>query len=403
MINPRVFKLAVHAIQSRSIRSWITILGIIVSIAVIFILLTLTSGLTGAIVELFEDFGTNRIFIASSEAQMGDPSSLMRSRLTDSLIDRIEREPYVDVAIAGKMDMTMVRYRNTDRFIALYGLPNTNVDKVARAYAFDRDLDSGTFWRTNEHNVIILGYNVANNPDDYFGREIFLRNSMTIGNQSFRVIGVYKRLGTPDDDLIYLPLEDLRQLTGEQERIDFIDVIVNPGYDMRVAEDRLTRLLDRLVGEENVMIMTPEGILRQFEQILGIVQGLLLAIASISLLVGAIGIANTMFTSVLEREKEIGVLKAVGAKNSDILQLFMFESGLIGLIGGIIGVLIGIGASYLIGFIVSSIGFEYLLITISPLYVAFCLLFAFIVGALSGFLPSYVASRKKIVDTLREQ
>jgi len=135
---------------------------------------------------------------------------------------------------------------------------------------------------------------------------------------------------------------------------------------------------------------------------ISLVQGFLLAIASISLIVGAVGIANNMFTSVLEREKEIGIMKSVGATNHDILQIFLIESGLIGFFGGLAGVILGSVLSLIIGEIAAAMGYAMLKILISPINVISVLAFAFFVGMISGVIPAWSASRKKIIDTLRE-
>ena len=149
-------------------------------------------------------------------------------------------------------------------------------------------------------------------------------------------------------------------------------------------------------------ILTPEELLSSFASILSIVTGFLLGVAAISLLVGAIGITNTMYTSVLERTKEIGVMKAVGAKNSDILTIFLIESGLLGLTGGVIGVLLGMGIGKVIEYIAVHQLQTNLLQVVFPVYlIAGCLIFAFLIGAISGTLPAYRASKIRPVVALR--
>jgi len=139
-----------------------------------------------------------------------------------------------------------------------------------------------------------------------------------------------------------------------------------------------------------------------FGTILNIITAFLAGIAAISLVVGGIGIMNTMYTSVLERTKEIGVMKAVGAKNSDVLWIFLIESGLIGLVGGLIGVLLGFGAAKLIEFIVvEQLNTNLLRAAAPPILIFGCLAFAFLVGAVSGVWPAWRATKIKIVDALR--
>ena len=139
-----------------------------------------------------------------------------------------------------------------------------------------------------------------------------------------------------------------------------------------------------------------------FNNIFAVVQGVLVGIAGISLLVGGVGIMNTMYTSVLERTKEIGTMKAIGAKNSHILFLFLVESGLLGLAGGLIGVIIGLGMAKGTEYAATAyIGSPLLQASMDPLIIFGALSFSFIVGTLSGVLPALQASKLKPVDALR--
>jgi len=134
---------------------------------------------------------------------------------------------------------------------------------------------------------------------------------------------------------------------------------------------------------------------------LSIVQFILAGIAAISLAVGGIGIMNTMYTSVLERTKEIGAMKAIGASQKHILIIFIFESGLIGLVGGLIGAILGTFFAFSVSGIASLLGFDYLKITILWSVILFALLFAFILGMVSGLWPAYKASKLNPVEALR--
>lgn len=395
--------LGLKSLKERSVRSWLTIFGIIVSIATIMILLTLSSGLQGAVQELFEDFGTNRIFIVANELNV-DPGSLGSEQLTQDDVDAVATLSHFEIVIPFVVkNSQLVEYKNEERFIKVSGVPAENVNKIDEAYKFSKNLMVGRFFNEHETKVAILGYNVANDEDTYFSKNVGLKNSIYINEVKFRVVGIYKKLGTDDDNLIYIPLEDAKVVLNIGEDVTAIDAIVKDGVDIENAKEDVERLLKKKKGDEDEFaVFTPEGILKQFNNIIFIVQGLLLAIASISLVVGAIGIANNMFTSIFEREKEIGIMKSVGARNKDVLTMFMIESGLIGLTGGIVGIILGIVVSLLIGFITKALGFSLLSISISIYHVLFLIIFSFTIGMLSGLLPSYLGSRKKIVDTLRE-
>jgi len=135
--------------------------------------------------------------------------------------------------------------------------------------------------------------------------------------------------------------------------------------------------------------------------ILGVVQGILVSIALISLLVGAVSIMNIMFSAILERTKEIGIMKSIGARNTDILILFMIESGLIGLAGGIFGVALGVVVSYAIGGLAVAAGMSFFTITIQPAVLVGALVFSFGIGIIAGALPARRAALLHPVDALR--
>ena len=204
-----------------------------------------------------------------------------------------------------------------------------------------------------------------------------------------------------DDNSINIDFDTFREIFDAEDRVDAITATAKPGLDMDALKEKTERKLERARGDENFQVMTSANILEQVNSILGIVQFVLIGIAGISLLVGGIGIMNSMYTSVLERTKEIGIMKSVGARNSDILLIFLVESGFIGLIGGIFGVLLGTGMALAVGAIAKQAGFALLKIVIDYKILLFGLSFAFVLGMISGALPAYRASKLKPVDALR--
>jgi putative ABC transport system permease protein len=153
---------------------------------------------------------------------------------------------------------------------------------------------------------------------------------------------------------------------------------------------------------EDFSILTPDKLLASFGTILSIITVFLVGIAAISLVVGSIGIMNTMYTSVLERTKEIGTMKAIGAKNSDILLVFMIESGLLGLLGGIIGAFLGLGLAFLVANIASTaLGENIITVSVNYTLLFGAIAFSFAVGLFSGLAPAWQASKLKPVDALR--
>ena len=187
---------------------------------------------------------------------------------------------------------------------------------------------------------------------------------------------------------------------------DLVVVIVYEGENIIELQETIERTLrrdrDQNIGDEDFEVSSVQETLDGLNNILTTVQILLIGIAAISLIVGGIGIANTMYTAVLERRKEIGIMKAVGGTNKDVLILFLIESGLLGLTGGIIGLLLGIGISKTVEFAAFQYFGDSILKAIVPWYlIVGSLLFAFLVGAISGTLPARTASKMKIVDTFK--
>ena len=174
----------------------------------------------------------------------------------------------------------------------------------------------------------------------------------------------------------------------------------DPAEVAEKAEEKLRKFKDQKKGEEDFYIMTFEQAIEMFGSILSVINGVLVLIALVSLLVAGVNITNTMYTAVLERTKEIGIMKAIGAKNSDIVMIFLFESAVVGLFGGILGVLLG----YLIakggGIIAANAGYSFLQPAFAPSLIIGCLLFSTLMGIIAGVMPARQASKMNPTDAL---
>jgi len=201
--------------------------------------------------------------------------------------------------------------------------------------------------------------------------------------------------------------EDMKEIFEIEDEIDFIIAKAEDEKDLeKITEAIETELRqDRNLkeGEEDFEVQTPIESLETVSTIINVVNIVVGGIAAISLLVGGIGIANTMFTSVLERRKEIGVMKAIGAKNKSILTIFIIESAFLGFVGGLVGVIIGLllalGVSSLAN---SSLGETIFTLSPSPIFLASTLLFSVLIGVISGIIPALQASRLNPVEALRK-
>lgn len=386
------FKLTLKNIRHRRMRSWLTILGIIIGVASVVSLISIGQGLENAINAQFEKMGTQVIMVMPKGMQTG-----FASGLTDDDVNTVEKLPYFEYVtplIAGTAE---VEYKREKKFTMITGFPTKDAEN--RFAGMDFAIMEGRYFNTNEKYGVILGYNVAK---DMFEKEIPSRSRIKLNGIDFTVVGVFEQLGRPDDDrAIYMPIDTARTLFNKPKEVNFMMLRVKPGTDITFVAENIKKELKRARGNENFDVFTPDQILKQMGQILGVVQIILVGIAAISLIVGGIGIMNTMYTSVLERTKEIGIMKAIGATNYDIAAIFLTESGILGLIGGLIGIVLGSGVAEGVGIFAKASGFGMLLIIIDPIVVGGALIFAFVVGALSGLMPARHAASLQPVDALR--
>jgi len=398
-MNSDFFILALRNLKKRKLRSFLTILGIFISVATIFLLISLSLGLQGAIEEQFRLLGTDKFFI-QARGQSAGPGTEGAVMLTQADVDVIDKIPGIKEITYFMVSPAKIESGKEIKFTNVGGIP---LDSTALYFeSFSLDVEEGRFLEEGDTGEVVVG-------SQYKGQflDVDIGNKIKINDKPFRVKGILEPVGNPQDDrFIYMSEEDFRLLFSIEERIDGIMVQVEGHDKIEEVSERVERKLrsSRDVTEktQDFTILLPEQILESFGTVLAIITGFLGGIAAISLIVGGIGIANTMYTSVLERTKEIGVMKAVGAKNSDITTIFLIESGLLGLIGGAIGVILGIAAGKLIEYIaVNQLATNLLTIATPAWLIVACLAFAFLAGAISGTLPAMRAAKIKPTEALR--
>ena len=389
------FKFAAISVQHRSLRAWLTILGIVIGVAAIIALITISYSMQASIEEQFEMFGTNRIMVAP-QGFMGSAGSTAEG-LTEDDVDTLEGMTEYKYISPFLMKVSQVEYHGEVRFPIVVGMSPEDFDEVYVDMGID--VESGRMLRNGDGYSVVIGYRVAG---DMFEDDLRVKNKIKINEEDFRIVGIMEEIGNPEDDnQLIIPLDTMRDLYDEPYKVDMIFAQAKPGVDMEDLQEKTEKRLENARGDENFQVISPAQMAEQIGQILGIIQFILVGIAAISLIVGAVGIMNSMYTSVLERTKEIGIMKSIGARNSSILMLFLVESGLIGFIGGVIGVALGTGMALAVGVAAAQSGFSMLKITIDYKILIFGLLFAVIIGMGSGVFPAYKASKLKPVDALR--
>ena len=382
-----------NSIINRGLRSWLTIVGIVIGVAAIISLITVGQGMQNAIEEQFEKLGIRNIRIVPGSLT-GPPSAFFV--LDNEIIDKTEAIGVVEYVDKVMIESGVLKFNNQDKFVTVIGY---DVALADRGFAdVDVRAESGRLFLPGDRGVLLAGSNVG---EDFFDRKLSPKNNVLLNEEKFRVIGVLSGTGTDIDDRVYLPLKDARELFGRPNDVNIIVVHVKDGIKIKDAQEIIERELLRSFDDDDFDILTPEQILNEINSILGAVQAVVAGIATISLLVGAVGIMNSMFTSVLERTRDIGLMKAVGAGNSQIAMIFLAEAGIMGTIGGVLGILLGTALAHGVGFAAKAAGFPLLSIRLDPVTVLTALLISFLVGALAGLLPALQAAKLKPVDALR--
>jgi len=395
-------RMARRNFAKRKLRSFLTLLGVLIAIATIFTLISLSIGLEDVVNEQFQKLGADKFFV-QARGQLGPPGTVGAAMLTERDLDKLE-------SISGVKDVSFwvignakIEFNDEIRFVQTIGVDLDRVDLYFES--FTADPEEGRILKKGDTKDIVIGSQYKHN--NYFSKPVEIGDTLTINEVDFKVKGIMETVGNPPDDrLISIPEDEFRELFNIPERIDAIVVQIQEGEDIKAVAERAERKLrdSRDVTEktQDFTVLTPEEILESLGTVLTIVTSFLLGVAAISLLVGGIGIANTVYTSVLERTREIGVMKAIGAKNKDILYIFLIESGLIGLVGAIIGITFGIGIVKSIEwFAINQLATTLLRAAIPIPLVLGLLAFGFLIGAISGIWPAWKATKVKPVEALR--
>ncbi len=396
------FSFSISNLQKRKLRSWLTLLGIVISILIIFVLASLSMGLQESVKEQFREIGADKFFV-QPKGFVGLVGGDSAAKLTLEDVKTIEKVQGVRKTGTMGVESAKIEFGGEIRFTRIVGLDVDSIDLFFESSGLE--IIEGRKLRKSQKRKIVLGNSYVDNS--FLQKRVSLGNQISINGEKFRVVGILSSAGNSEDDRqIYMEKEEFDEFFGTEGRISIITVQIESESDLKDIANKVGKKLrfSRDVKEENqdFSILTPEEILQSFGNILDILTGFLLGIAGISLLVGGINVANTMYTSVLERTKEIGIMKSIGARNESVLTLFVVEAGILGLVGGLIGIFLGILISKSVEIYVDKfLGFGLLKAAFPTYLVVGCLGFAFVVGIFSGIWPAMQAVKVKPVEALR--
>ncbi len=396
MIDKERINYSLRNIKHRKTRSILTILSIAVGVATIFIFVSFGLGLYNYIGEIYSSSAVDKLMIQPKGTNMLDTTF----SFDNQDLQAVEKSSGVESATG--VSFKSVEIKKQDKlfytFLIAYNPSNPLMMDVTGIKLYQ-----GRELKTND-NDIILGYNYLI-PNKIFEKPYSLNENIVINGEKLKIVGFYSPIGNPADDAqIYISHSLNERLFNKSASYNMIVAKADLGRmneTITNIEKNLRKSRDVEKDKEDFYVQSFESLIKTYSVVLNIVIWFILLIALISILVSSINTANTMVTSVLERRKEIGVIKSIGGKNSDIFAIFLFESGFLGAIAGIFGILLGWGLSSLGGQILNQIGYGFLTPSFPLILFIGCLMFSILTGAISGVMPSINASKTNPVETLK--
>ena len=410
-----IFLLSLSHVRKSRMRSWLTIVGVIIGVASVVAIISIGQGMRENMQERLGGFGADILTVIPGyfratgvHSEMHTDRSVSSSssiNLTDNDYKVIKQVPgvmYVNGLVSGKADL---KYDNEKTVVSI-----TGVDTSVWRLMDNTGIEEGRYLQAGDSNSVVIGYSLARGT---FLTPVTLNRPLTIGGKNFRVVGILKQsggLGGSSDTGIYMSAEMARGVITEKVGYNQYTSMVIKASDASMVEYVKADIEEKLMSSRQVnprtkdfTVIASASIREQMSEVTQTLSLFLSAIAAISLLVGAIGIANTMFMSVMERTKQIGLLKAMGAGEREIMKLFLIESGIFGLVGGIAGAGLGAAISLIIPYLgIQALGFGGgLKATITPGIILFALGFSVVIGIVSGIIPARHAARMRPVDAIR--
>ena len=399
MNGTNLFKIALRALANNKLRAFLTMLGIIIGVMAVIVIVGLGNGMTNMMQDFYSDMGSDILAVNVMTAST-------RTVEVSDVYNIINQKPEYykglsPIASAGGDTLRVAgeKYRRT-------GISGVNEDymtinnyKVAKGRGIQyTDL-------IDNKNICVIG--------DYVDRKIFggngLGSTLKVGASEYRIVGVLEGRSKPasqyeggNDDIVLVPYTTLMSVNNTSSVSEYYVVLQDADHSDEAQEFLQSRLKKLVSKDDYVYVMSLSAAMKQMSSMINVMVGVLTAIAGISLLVGGIGIMNIMLVSVTERTREIGIRKAMGAKERTILSQFVTEAATPSAFGGTLGIVLG--------YIVSAIANQVLPmftdgmnITVSPSFNSIVAAFGIsvFIGVLFGYLPAKRAARLNPIDALR--
>ena len=403
-------KMALNSVREARIRSFLTMLGVIIGVASVVLTVSIGEGVKNQVVSQIDQLGNNVIAIRPGKAFNLNSSGKITKINIDNLVgtSTLTTKDLSSVealsGVAGASYSAVVNGNVSAPGIANYSSATVLATTAQNGQVLDQSLEYGEFLGsdiTNEYTAVI-GSNVATG---LFGQPDPIGSEFNFKGQPFIIIGILTptpenplNIGTDFNNAIYIPINAGEDLSGNALQISELDVRVAHGGSITRVEAAIQKaLLSNHGGQQDFTIVKQSDYLNATDQVFNILTSFVTAVAGISLLVGGIGIMNIMLVSVSERTREIGVRKALGATNQQILSQFLVEATVISVFGGIVGILLSLAISLIIRLsttIRPSMSFTIIILATGV---------STAVGIIFGMAPAIQAARKDPIEALRHE
>lgn len=409
-------KLAIGNLKHNIGRTILTLVGIVIGITSVIVIMSGGNGLSDYVLGQFESYGNDTIQVetkvpstdkTSASNASGQAMGIQITTLKVSDGEEIKKLPNVVGYAAGTIGQELAVYKNENKRVMLFG-NSADLPEIDRGVK----ISEGNFYTKEDDDnlaqVVVIGQDIKK---AFFSDENPIGRDIKIKGMNFKVVGVAAERGSVTffnyDELVYIPVQTLEKKILGIDYVRYITVRVADADKVDVTAADITDLLKRRHNtprseQEDFSVTTMQEAQKMVSDVFGTINILLLALTSISLIVGGVGIMNVMYVAVAERTFEIGLRKAVGAKGSDILKQFLFEAVILTLIGGIVGIFFGFLFTELFSYIFSFLGFSLnLSINLNSILVAVG--FSATTGIIFGFYPAYKASKLSPMEALRKE
>lgn len=378
LVIPMYFELAKRNLLRTKVRSSLAIIGIIIGVMAIASIGIFGESLRASVTQNFEDLATQvQIFPATSEGY---------SEIDKDVVDRIRNAPDIETFIPIKSSMDFIEYKSDRVYSTIYGVEGDNIGNLFQAEDGEGDVKL-------KRGGCVVGGSIADNLGLREG------SKLTVAGKDFRVNTILKeeaRYDVNPNNVVFIQTEDFDNTfdEGYSQIIVRVESIEDVEGFIEYIEERIN------LREEKVNVFELRQILDSINQAFSQITSFLMAIAGISLLVAGVSILNIMLMSTIERTKEIGVMRALGAYRQVILRIFLLEALILGVVGGIIGGSLSILGGFAINMIVLE-SVEYLFTATTAMYIIQGVGFGVLVAVLSGIYPAWKASKLEPIEALR--